>query len=385
MSGRCDKSNKKALLREKLIGLGEQSMRKSYYPELQQRLAELERFKSLLDQSNDAIFLVQLPHECFVDINESACRLLGYSRTEILQMRMYQLADISASRFFNASGLYADYSSDGDYEILTTTLRGRADTSIPVEMTIRLAHSDEGVYAVVVSRDITDRKRVEERLRILNAELEQRVMERTEQLAMTNFTLTEQIKERTRMEQELLVSYQAIEAVNQQLHKANEDLERMASTDRLTGAWNRRYFEKQADHEMVRAQRYKEYCSIIMLDIDHFKNVNDVFGHLVGDLILFELAQLLQDNLRKADCLARWGGEEFVVLAPHLRAKEAMELAEKLRSLVEVHEFPEVGRMTVSAGVAEFRPGISLNKWIKSSDDALYRAKTTGRNCVQLG
>ncbi|ODA41877.1 GGDEF domain-containing protein [Desulfosporosinus sp. BG] len=243
----------------------------------------------------------------------------------------------------------------------------------------------EGFLIALLVLSNSAKRRAEDSLRLLNTQLEQKVVERTQQLEESNAALDKEIYERTMAQQELIASNDELEAVNYQIKRANDELKRMSLTDKLTGAWNRRHFEKEAAIEIERSERYKEVCSLIVMDIDHFKKINDQYGHLVGDAVLSELAKLLQNNLRKVDSLTRWGGEEFIVLAKHTGGSSAMEMAEKLRHLVETYDFPEVGEMTVSIGVAEFKSGKTLDNWIKVADDALYEAKRLGRNRIQLG
>ncbi len=174
------------------------------------------------------------------------------------------------------------------------------------------------------------------------------------------------------------------EMANQGLRRALEQLEQAASTDRLTGAWNRRRFEEAVHPEMALAQRRREPLSLLMLDLDHFKRVNDTFGHGAGDAVLAGTAQTLRLHLRASDALVRWGGEEFLVMAPATRLAGAGGLAEKLREALSTVVFPEVGQVTMSLGVAEYRPGETLDGWIERADQALYRAKRDGRNRVVL-
>ena len=124
---------------------------------------------------------------------------------------------------------------------------------------------------------------------------------------------------------------EAAEAANRELQLVNAQLSNLATTDTLTGAWNRRHFEQELQRELIQSQRYAEPLSLLMFDIDHFKAVNDRYGHPVGDAVLVGLTRLVQQNLRAADTLARWGGEEFVIMMPHCGASEAVGLAEKLR------------------------------------------------------
>jgi diguanylate cyclase (GGDEF)-like protein len=170
-----------------------------------------------------------------------------------------------------------------------------------------------------------------------------------------------------------------------ELRHANAELQRLATTDSLTGAWNRLYFEQSATFEIARSHRYGDPLSMLLFDLDLFKAVNDVYGHPVGDKVLIELVERVRRQLRATDVLVRWGGEEFVVLLPHCAAEQAMTLAEKVRLLIATEPFPTVGRLTASFGVAEFSTQDTLDSWLKRVDAALYSAKAGGRNRAFLG
>ena len=193
------------------------------------------------------------------------------------------------------------------------------------------------------------------------------------------------IDERKRHELELRQARDLTEQANQALRAANLELERLATTDTLTGVGNRRHFEQVMAAEIQRAGRYDEPLSLILLDIDHFKAINDTHGHLVGDQVLIALSHRVRDHLRGVDLLARWGGEEFVVMLPHCDGAQAQRLAEKLRALIAAQPFPVAGRVTSSFGVVEFRPPESADAWLNRADDALYQAKAAGRDRVWLG
>jgi len=169
-----------------------------------------------------------------------------------------------------------------------------------------------------------------------------------------------------------------------ELRNANGELHRLATTDSLTGVWNRRYLEQAVAGEMARAQRYGEPLALVMFDIDHFKAINDRHGHLVGDHVLIEMAQRIRGHLRASDLLARWGGEEFVILLPHSTAPAAARLAEKLRLATMMQPFPTAGTITTSFGVAEYQPDDTLDGWFTRADNALYAAKEAGRNRVVI-
>jgi diguanylate cyclase (GGDEF)-like protein len=164
------------------------------------------------------------------------------------------------------------------------------------------------------------------------------------------------------------------------LHKA---LEEQSRTDALTGIFNRGYFNRKLSDEIARTTRYQTPLSLILLDLDSFKHINDTFGHLVGDTVLHSLATLIKGHIRQSDIFARWGGEEFVILAPGVDVGEAGDFAEKIRNIVELHDFQVNSTITGSFGVTAYLPPESGITFLQRADDALYRAKEQGRNrCV---
>ena len=155
-----------------------------------------------------------------------------------------------------------------------------------------------------------------------------------------------------------------------------------ASTDLLTGAYNRYRFTELFEIELQRVKRYGGSLALILFDIDHFKAINDTYGHIAGDTVLKGIASLVRDTIRSNDVLVRWGGEEFMILAPHT-GDEAADLAEKLCIAVETHHFPAVRKVTASFGVSAYVPGDTLETIYARTDEALYRAKNQGRNRVR--
>jgi diguanylate cyclase (GGDEF)-like protein len=164
-----------------------------------------------------------------------------------------------------------------------------------------------------------------------------------------------------------------------------ERVRQLAYLDGLTGIFNRRFFEMRIAEEIERAKRFNANLSILMVDIDQFKRLNDEFGHLLGDEVLRQVSSIFSDHLRKIDVVCRYGGEEFAVLLPETNAQSALQVAEKLRRLVENWPFPGVARpITVSAGTATFpENGGIRDDLVKAADAALYAAKQAGRNCVR--
>lgn len=161
----------------------------------------------------------------------------------------------------------------------------------------------------------------------------------------------------------------------------NEKLiEKISEQDPLTQLYNRVKLDNVIEQEALRVKRFHEEFSIIMIDVDHFKAVNDNYGHPAGDSVLKELACLLQENTRMIDVVGRWGGEEFMILCLETPIEGAYELAEKLRAKIEEHDFKYVGHQTASFGVTDFRINDTVSKCIKRADDALYQAKAQGRD-----
>lgn len=200
--------------------------------------------------------------------------------------------------------------------------------------------------------------------------------------------VTADITERIRTEEELVRAKESIESANQELKLAYAREHLLARTDSLTGVRNRRHFYDIASHEFTVARRYAQDVSVILLDIDFFKRVNDTYGHEKGDIVLRKVAELASAEVREADLLARFGGEEFIVLLPNTPASIAATVAERMREKIETYDWargPGIEGLTISAGVAdsEQRPQ-TLDELIRRADRALYSAKSSGRNRIAV-
>lgn len=168
------------------------------------------------------------------------------------------------------------------------------------------------------------------------------------------------------------------------LQELARDLGQKAVTDRLTGLFNRLKFDQELDKEMLRARRFGEPLSLILFDVDNFKAINDAHGHQAGDRALVRLAEETARHIRRTDLLARWGGEEFVLLTPGSDGAEAWQAAEKLRASVERLPFDGFGPMTCSFGVTQYVEGDEMEHILGRADEALYLAKLNGRNRVEI-
>jgi len=174
-----------------------------------------------------------------------------------------------------------------------------------------------------------------------------------------------------------IVVYHA-ERISNDLVKA---FHKSSITDPLTGLWNRKMSDDMLDRVTDESIRYKKNYSMILLDIDFFKKVNDKYGHHVGDKILVEFAKIVKENTRKSDMLFRWGGEEFLIILPNTDIEGAASAADKILEKVRSHQYPEIKKgMTVSAGVAENTDNSDKNSFFKRVDKALYQAKYEGRD-----
>lgn len=186
--------------------------------------------------------------------------------------------------------------------------------------------------------------------------------------------LEEEIQERTR----------ALQQANKALETEKQLLTNLSSTDQLTGLYNRYKFEDLFEFEKNQMLRHNTKLSIILLDIDFFKSVNDTNGHNVGDAVLKELALILRASVRSSDVVVRWGGEEFIVFTPKTTLEQAQQLAETIRDNVKSTTFSHGRQLTASFGVTSFEENDELETLIQRADRALYRAKELGRDNVQI-
>jgi diguanylate cyclase (GGDEF)-like protein len=179
-------------------------------------------------------------------------------------------------------------------------------------------------------------------------------------------------------------AYQTIMKIRDKEKRYLEELENLSVTDQLTGLHNRRYFDEHFTLEQMKVVRYGNPLCLMMIDIDHFKNVNDKYGHQVGDTVLKEFANLLQKRVRSSDILSRWGGEEFIILLPATDMKSCEVIAEDLRIAVQEFNFTSIKNLTTSIGISQVNAKDSnQRKAIHNADTALYQAKENGRNRIE--
>ncbi|HEY5740659.1 MAG TPA: diguanylate cyclase [Gammaproteobacteria bacterium] len=213
------------------------------------------------------------------------------------------------------------------------------------------------VFAVLISLTVTCLaiwygRKLSGQLEDMNDYLEQKIYERTESLLDTQSKLLED----------------------------NSELTRMALTDSLTGLSNRTHMNQILYKEFARFERHNQRFGIIMLDIDHFKRINDQYGHDTGDTVLKKLARIFENSIRTSDFVARWGGEEFLICCTTIEETDLLPIAETIRQLAASTEFEKVGPITASLGCAAIVKGETIGELIKRADIALYEAKNNGRN-----
>jgi diguanylate cyclase (GGDEF)-like protein/PAS domain S-box-containing protein len=305
-----------------------------------------EQFRLFVETSKDRAIILLDATGRVISWNPGAARILGYQPYEILGKKVdvfYPAEDAARIGAMLASAAGTGWCEEHGWRVRKDGSRYWADEVISV-----LRNDDDSIrgYAVVM-RDVTAQKRAEEELRERNARLEQ---------------------------------------VSRQLRAANAELQRLARTDPLTGLLNRRAWEEAAEREHHRAVRSGAWYSVLAIDLDHFKLLNDTFGHQAGDECLRRVAEAIGAACRASDLVGRMGGEEFAVLAPETSLPDALELAERLRNAISGlgisnPSSPVARVVTASVGVA-VGGGAPLAEAMKTADEALYNAKRTGRDRV---
>jgi len=286
---------------------------------------ELEFQSRLLNSVTDSIFVHDLDGT-IIYVNEAAYATRGYTKEELLQMKVQ---DIEYQDEKSGDEVYGDnlantkeQLSRKENAVIEVSHKTKEGKIIPIEITSRFIQDEGKNYLISIARDIS------------------------------------------------------------RLKAMNENLKRMANTDSLTGIYNRHKFEEIYKTEIERVLRYKSPLSMIMVDIDHFKKVNDTYGHDVGDNVLKSMVEIVNKNIRNIDIFVRWGGEEFIIMCPETDSAKAAVLSEKLRDSIEKTKLDKVGNITCSFGVTSYVKNESEESFIKRLDSALYRAKDEGRNRV---
>ncbi|MBD8839214.1 MULTISPECIES: sensor domain-containing diguanylate cyclase [Paenibacillus] len=295
-------------------------------------------------------------------VNQTLLTMLGYERDELIGQHIESTMSVSNKVFFHTY-FYPYIQLYGHVDEMYFTFRTRDQQAVPVLLNgVRQTRNGESVVDCVV---VVMRKRIEHEKDILHTKTKLQELYQATQEAN---------KELERLHEEYKIKEQA-------LIKVNDQLETLASTDLLTGLKNRRFFQEKMFESLMMFQEKQRYFSLLVVDIDHFKSINDTYGHPIGDLVLGNLAGLLQSVSRSTDVVARYGGEEFVIILPGCEEEQAIGIAERYRSQVASADWSEYN-ITVSIGAATIVEEDTEKSLFQRADNALYASKTGGRNRV---
>lgn len=257
-----------------------------------------------------------------IEVNNALSKMLGYSPSQMLGKTPYDFVDDNNKLLMHYQVQRIDETDHRNYEI---ELQRKDGVNIPVNITATTVKDDEGrfLFSFAFIKDISENKKIQ------------------------------------------------------------KQLQELAQTDRLTGIKNRLKLEEVLAYEIERAFRYAENkLSLILFDVDRFKEVNDNYGHDIGDEVLKEVSKVVSNNIRKSDIFGRWGGEEFLLILPNTNLEQARKLAQKLKRIIEKSKMPKEFTITASFGVSEFKEGDNMDALLKRADNRLYDAKRAGRNRV---
>jgi diguanylate cyclase (GGDEF)-like protein/PAS domain S-box-containing protein len=305
------------------------------------------KFRTLFETSQDAIML--LTENGFFDCNRSTLAIYGIPTIE--EFVRFHPSDLSPP---------TQPSGGSSLELANQHIMRAIQTgSDRFEWTHRRANGEDFEADVLLSSFIQDGKP------ILQASVRD-------------------ISEIKRLQRSLAASNAELRKAHDQVERQNRELERLCVTDQLTGLYNRRRLDEVIQTEGRLARRTHCPLAMVLADIDHFKSINDTLGHQGGDQVLRDIAALLKSNVRDADVLGRWGGEEFMIVCRGTNLHQARVLAERLRTEMETHsfEFEHTRRTTCSFGFAAFNAARGTEAMVRDADDALYEAKAAGRNRV---
>ena len=403
-----------------------------------------ERFRKIANNSQIGIFIYK---EKYIYANEAFCKMTGYSEEELYEMHPWELLEPEIQDIFKKASLMRLEGKEFDKEYNDIQVFTKNNTKKIFRVSASTIFVDGSYAGLGMVADITKLINTQEKLIIFEQAIEQMdemvritdvngniIFVNSAILEHTGYTAIELIGKKNSifksgMHDELF--YQKLwnnilsgkvyretfinkkkngeiyyedqiitpildnknssikyfvstsQDVTERIHMV-EDLQRLATTDTLTGIHNRYKINQVIDDEIARTKRYKETFALIMFDIDHFKNINDTYGHDIGDFVLKELSEIIISSIRESDTFGRWGGEEFMLVAPKINRDDAVKLANKLRKTIQDHTFKEVGTITVSIGVALFEPDSDKEEKLKEVDDALYLSKENGRNQVSV-
>lgn len=307
-------------------------------------------------------FLVLDQKNIVVEANSVFCSWLGYLQHEVIN-KSFSMFFIPASRMVYLGHILPKLQTLGSVEEKYLILRAASGENLPVLINGHKIEQDNSQIFVFVLMRMVRRDLIEDQL-IQQRQLAEKANEEKDLLN----------KQLERIQAELLLK-------QQELLRLNADLEALSVTDTLTGLFNRRYYDKELDAKIANFQRTAQKFSLILIDIDFFKSINDTHGHDTGDGVLKAMSRQLQKNIREIDTLARIGGEEFAIILPNCDVDATVIAAERQRKAIE--NMPEIPfKITASFGVTAILPGDNKTTIYQRADNALYQSKENGRNKV---
>lgn len=302
----------------------------------------LSEYKKAVDISN--IVSKTNPKGIITYVNDKFCEISGYKREELIGKAHSVIRHPSMQRDVFKE-LWDTIKEKKPWRGIVKNLRKDGRQYIVDSVIIPILDVDGDIIEfIAVRHDITEFEETKEQLRNINQLMKNKVEE---------------------------------------LHSMTTSLEQQATKDNLTGIFNRDKFEEIFTNMIQNSQQNNKSLSLIIFDIDYFKNINDTYGHQVGDSVLRELSNIISNSIKTSDIFARWGGEEFVILLPQTGLEGAYQFAQKLRVLIQEHYFDTVGRITTSFGVGELDSNENKLTFFEKVDKALYLAKNRGRNRVE--
>ena len=335
--------------------------------EIQTKLEALEREihlqRPILEVIQDPFFILDQKEE-FLKANPKGMDLLVYPWEELRQIPFIDVVPLEEIRRVREQ---FEEMKRGKEVRFRTYMVSRPGERIPVDF----FGSFRGEVFLITMKDLREKTEIDEKLKRMQKEL------------------TEKARERDQYSRELSVLRDLYEEKLKEIVKMREEAVLLSYTDDLTGIYNHRFFIQQLTMEVERQKRYPTPLSLLMIDVDYFKDYNDTNGHLAGDQALKTISVLIQHGVRQTDIIARYGGDEFSAILINTGKEGAGEIAERIRKNVTEAHFPNEiaqpnGDLTVSIGLATFSSPIStLTDLIREADNALYRAKRAGRNLVE--
>ncbi|MCR8633082.1 diguanylate cyclase [Paenibacillus radicis (ex Xue et al. 2023)] len=307
---------------------------------------------------------MSITHEGIImDVNQTFLDKMGYTQADLVHKHLESIMTIANKLIFH-SYFYPFINLNGQVEELFINLKDSSGQSIPYLLNGKQFIS-EGVEIIdCILMQMGNRIDYELELRSAKKQIEEAYWEKDQAL------------------EKLQQIHMEIEKKQAELVEMNTLLVELSTTDKLTGLKNRRFFQEKLEEQIALYSKTGQPFSLFILDIDHFKKVNDTYGHQTGDYVLEKLAGILKSHSRKEDIAARYGGEEFVLILPNMDVLESKILAENLRQTIASSAWEIIGSLTVSIGIATITPQDSNTSILKNADQALYASKANGRNRV---